>query len=252
MWKQFIKDGKAYYFEVAYPVPFVQNGKTSLVSREQHLIDQGYMPIFDRRKLSWINGRAGTAILENDAHPPDNIIDLQNEIKSYNENPRAKHLHLQYCSLHPEQLKELNKHVEGRQIKNILIDSLFKNIAQFRYVIKHSFSNFIDVNFFINSRGSLIETLQYEVAKNMNKYEMRNSYYKHGGNDIPYFNDLYYTLYKNFVYEIDGDIMKRIKINAGYEKCDVYYDGDYHFMKGDYKIDDSDIMPKEKKSMWEE
>lgn len=242
MWKEFYKDGQVFTFEM-------NHFYSGIKDRERSLIDDGYLPVFDRRKLHYINGRSGTAILENDSHPTDEMIALQNEIKSYSNFKSIKHL--QYCNLHPEHLKELNKLIKEQNIKNILIDSLFKDIKQFRFIINNLFSNHTEINFFINSHGSLIKTLQDELDNNMDKYEIRNPYYTHGKNNKPYFNDLTFTLMKNNIYEVEGDLMKRIKCTAGFEKCEVEYRNTFKWMTGDYKTNDADIEPGEQKSKWD-
>lgn len=242
MWKEFYKDGKAYTFEM-------NSMYSGIKDREELLISEGYTPIFDRRTLHYINGRSGTAILENEGYPTDEMIALQNEIKSYSNFKSIKHI--QCCNLHPEHLKELKVLIDEKNVKNILIDSLFKDIKQFRFIVKHLFSNCTEINFFINSHGTLIKTLQEELDENMDKYEIRNPYYKHGANNKPYFNDLVFTLMKNNIYEVDGDLMKKIKCLAGYDKCEVSYNGVFKFIKGQYKTNDTDIEPIEQKSKWE-
>lgn len=242
MFKEFYKEGKVFTFEMNPHFCRIEN-------REELLISEGYIPVFDRRKLNYINGRSGTAILENDASPTEEMVNLQDEIKSYSNFKSIKHV--QYCNLHPEHIKELKKLIEDKNVKNILIDSIFKDINQFRFIVKNLFSHFTEINFFINSHSTLIDTLRFELDNNMDKYDIRNPYYRHGGNDKPYFNDLTFTLMKNNIYEVDGDLMKRIKCEAGYEKCEVKYSGIFKFMKGQYKTDDTDVLQPEKKSKWE-
>jgi hypothetical protein len=241
MWKEFYKDGQVYTFEMYL-------GRKN---KEEELISQGYTPVFDRRLLTFTNSLTnGTAILENDIKVPDTLLDLQNEIKRLNNLKRMQHK--EYTSLHPAQLSELKELIEDRQIKNIIIDSLFEDIDQFRYAIANVFSYFMDINFFINSHGSLIELLQNEFDNNMDKYKVVNSYYTHGGNDKPWFNDLTFTILKNNIYEYDNfaQVMKRIKCKVGYDKCEAVYDGKYKWMRGSYKTDDTDIIPSEPKSIW--
>lgn len=242
MWKEFYKEGQAFTFEVNS----MYNG---IKDREEKLISEGYLPIFDKRLLSFISNRGGTAILENDNLPPADLKTLQNEIAV---NSFKKSIHKTYCKLNTLQADELKKLISDREIKNILIDSLFQDLEQFRYLIKNVFSFFTDINFFINSHGTLIKTLQSELDTNMDKYAIRNPYYTHGGNNKPYFNDLVFTLMKNNIYEVDGDLMKRIKVNSGYEKCEVSYKGTFKWMKERYKTDDTDIEPIERKSQWAE
>lgn len=242
MWKEFYKDGKAYTFDIY---------KSFKNDREAELISDGYIPIFDRRLLFFSNSsNCGSAILENDAVVPDSLVELQNEIKSQCGLDRIKHM--QYTSLHPLHLKELKKLIEAREIKNILIDSLFRDIEQFRYAIKNVFSYFLDINFFINSHGTLLKLLHDEIDNYMDKYEVRNSYYTLSGNGKPWFNDLTFTLIKNNIYEIDewSHEMNRVKFKAGYDKCEVYLDGRYKWMQGKYTTDDTDLNISEAKSIW--
>jgi hypothetical protein len=86
----------------------------------------------------------------------------------------------------------------------------------------------------------------------MDEYDMRNSYYTRGPEQQEYFNDLTFTLIKNRIYEFDVNdgIMKRIKFRATYEKCEVFYEGKYKFMFGDYETDDSDVRMEEEKPKW--
>lgn len=242
MWKEFYKDGQVFTFEM-------NHFYSGIKDREQIIVDDGYLPVFDRRKLHYINGRSGTAILENDSYPTDEMIALQNDIKSYSNFKSIKHV--QYCNLHPEHLKDLKVLIDEKNVKNILIDSLFNDIKQFRYIIKNLFCLCTDMNFFIKSHGTLLKTLEDELDNNMGEYEIRNPYYTHGKNNKPYFNDLTFTLMKNDIYEVDGDLMKKIKCSAGYEKCEVEYSNIFKFIKGDYKTNDADIELVEQKSKWE-
>jgi hypothetical protein len=122
MWKDFYKDGKVCTYEMNY----MYSGKRD---REERLIADGWLPVFDCRTLSFNNGRSGSLILENDPTPPDDIINLQNELirQSYH-----KCIHKQYCCLHPAHVQEIKALIKDREVKNILIDSLFKDRDQLR------------------------------------------------------------------------------------------------------------------------
>jgi hypothetical protein len=242
MWKEFYKNGEVYTYEMNY----MYSGKRD---REERLIADGWLPVFDRRTLSFNNGRAGSIILENDHTPPDSIINLQKELITQS---HPKCTHNQYCCLHPGHVPEIKKLIEAREVKNILIESLFKDRDQLRYIIRYIFSNYLDINFLIDSKGSLIETLQDELDNHMDQYDMRNSYYVRGPEQQPYFNDLTFTLLKNRVYEYDvnSGTMQRIKFRATYEKCEVFYEGKYKFIFGNYETNDDDISIKEEKPKW--
>lgn len=240
MLKDFYKDGDVFEFYL----------NTSLTKRkEEELILEGYTPVFDNRKLHWNNGRGGSLILENDINPPNDLVKLQTSIKDKN---NISSIHKIYNNLHPAHIPIIKQDIEtgGRkQVRNILIDSLFKDIKQFRYVIEKLFADYTEMNYFINSHGTLIDILNEEFDKNMDKYTVRNPFYVHGRSGKPYFNELYFTCYKNYIYEIQGDIMKRIKVRTGYEKCEAYYEGEYKFIFGDYKAITE--QNNEKKSKWD-
>jgi len=148
-------------------------------------------------------------------------------------------------------LEELNGLIKDKNVKNILIDSLFKDRKQFRYIISNVFSSYTKLNFFINSHGSLLNVLQDELDNYMDMYEVRNPYYTHGGNEKPYFNDLTFTFFRNNVYEMDGDIMKHIYIEAGYHKCVARYGKDYKFISHPYHVEDDDNIQTNSKSKWD-
>lgn len=247
-WKEWYKDGKVYTFEMNR---FLHgHTKTLYADREEQLIAEGYTPVFDRRKLNWMNGRGGSLILENDPTPDASIAEFQHEFMR--QFPKSEHQ--VFTSLDPRHVPIIKKLVmeEPRQVRNILIDSMFKDRDQFRHLIIHLFSHFIDVNVFVKSRGALLEVLKDEVANHMDKYPIRNTYYTYGIKSIPYFNELAFALIKNNVYEIGEKYatMERIKFKSSYEGLTVEHKGTYQWMVGDYSTDDTEITPPEQKSKW--
>ena len=91
----------------------------------------------------------------------------------------------------------------------------------------------------------------------MDKYPVRNPYYKHQ-NGEPWFDELAFTIIKNYIYDAEFDdngnldILKRIEFKNEYNNQSVEYTKKYKFVYGDYKIDWSDIESEEKeeKSKW--
>jgi len=239
--KEFYKDGQVYDFDVNRM--FVEDREKGFNNREEVLIADGYMPVFDKRTMHYETGKGGSIILENDVTPPVNMIDLQDQLKD-----DFSKTHKQFTSLHPGHFTEINQLLKDRVVKNILIDSLFEDVEQFRYVIIKCFSGFTDVNYFINSHGQLIQRLQDEVENNMDKYPVCNSYYKHANGEC-WFNELTFTLIKNNIYEFDGKTAKRIKFKTESNKNIVLYDGEYKWINENYPVIDGDRVP-EKKSKW--
>lgn len=242
MWKEFYKNEKCFTFEMNRFYSGIEN-------REEKLIKDGYIPIFDRRRLSYLNGKGGSIILENDIEATSKIISFQEELKHLDFSKNNSHILI--SSIHKNHIPSIKKQIEEKRVKNIIIDSAFKDIKQFRFLIINLFSFFTDLNFFIISRDSLLKLLKNEVKDNMQQYPIRNPYYKYGKDNIPYFNDLFFTLYKNDVYEMEDDIFKQINITVAYEGIEVFYNKSFKWMRGNYTTDDSDITPIDQKSKWE-
>jgi len=166
--KEFYKNGTVYTFEMKY----WYNPETEQwdINREKNLIDNGFIPVFDKRTLHYNNGKNGSVILENDIVVPQELLDFQKEFIG---DGTKTTIHKQYTSLRPEHLKEIKQLITDRNVKNILIDSLFQDIEQFRYVIKHLFCWFTEINYFIQS-PTIFDILKNEFENNMDKYDIRN------------------------------------------------------------------------------
>ena len=82
----------------------------------------------------------------------------------------------------------------------------------------------------------------------MDKYPVRNAYYKHANGEC-WFNDLTFTLLKNNVYEFAGKTAKRIKFKTESNKNIVVYDGEYKWMYDSYQCIDGDAIS-QKKNKW--
>jgi hypothetical protein len=240
MWKEFYKDGKVYTVETRHVFFGVK-------SREAELMEQGYEPVFDRRRLHYLNGKGGTVILENALVAPYYLTQFQKEIDAYH---GKNHTSKIYTCIHPGHVPQINQLIKDHQVKNVIIDSLFEDRVQFRALIIKLFCNHTDVNFFINSRNTLVDVLNDELTHYMAKYPVRNSYYKN-------FNDLTFTILKNHIYEMNFsetdemgiDAMTKIDISDARDK--VAYGQRYKFMFGNYDSDNSDICPPDKKSKWD-
>lgn len=250
MWQEWYKEGKVFTFEM-YAPHFCEIHKTFRClehpDREYDLLSKGFMPVFDRRWLHKINGKSGAVILENDTFAPERLVKFQEEIVNFSFKPSEQKI---FTSLHPNHLPEIMELIDNKKVKNILIDSLFKDIEQFRFLINKLFCNYTDLNFFIYSRGALFDVLKEELNNHMDKYPVRNSYYKN-------FNDLTFTLLKNYIYEIDfeGSDTVLTATRIKYERIEntIEYGKKFKVMHGQYKTDDSDIFPEEtKKSKWTE
>lgn len=242
MWKEFYKDGKVYTKETTG-----WSDNSFETTKEESFLKNGYTLVFDRRELSYINCKSGTLVLENDVSISKRMEWLQNEFDSHA--LTKKHVSEQITCLHPSHVKHIKKLLDDKLVKNILIDSMFQDKDQFRFLINNLFCHYTDLNFFILSHGHLEKLVSEEIKNNMRKYKVRNSYYKN-------FNDLTFTLHKNNIYELnfDGDVLDYI---TRLELMDMQSDEirfsettKYKFMVGKYDTDDSDITPSDSKSVW--
>jgi len=255
MLQDWYKDGMAYQFEM---YKYFTN-KDEYEHRDKVLLREGYLPVYDRRNLSFPHHLPqGSAILENDSVCPEYLINLQNDIsQGYGANRIIPDIKEQMTSFNPGHIPILKEHVlNKRKVKNILIDSLFKDIDQFRYVVIKCFADFIGCNFFINSHGSLIDTLNKELKENMDKYPIRNPYYTHQ-NGEKWFNELTFTIIKNKIYEIevvDGKVeyLTRLKFQNGYNTHSVILGQKQKYLYGNYKTEKPDEeVEKPKSNKWE-
>jgi hypothetical protein len=251
MLQEWYKDGKVYTFEMLYKV-CISEGVFS--ERKDVLISDGYLPVFNHFDFFNIRGCNGTTILENDIVCTEPMLALQDYLKKYS---TKSTIHENFTSLHPGQIPRIKELIDSHKVKNILIDSLFQNIDQFRYMITKCLADFIDVNIFIKS-ATLMEVLNDELTNHMDKYPVRNPYYKHADGTC-WFNELVFTLKKNNVYELvydannDLEFIKPVNFQLGYNKRSVEYaEVPFVFIKEPYKSDDSDIIPKEKTNVWKQ
>lgn len=234
------KDGKAYEFDMRRM--FSDAGEYE--HRDKILLREGYVPVYDRRLLSYPNTSAqGSVILENDPTCNPYLLKFQDDIcKGWGIHDTKE----QMTGFHPEHVPVLKECVKGKKVRNIIIDSAFNSMDQFRYVIVKCFADFVDVNFFINSHGRLIKILRDELKNNMDEYPVRNPHYVHQ-NGKQWFNELTFTIIKNNIYEIeldgyDGnvDYVTKIEFHNGYNECDVAYGQRQKYLYKGYQTDSSD------------
>lgn len=77
--QEFYKDGQVYDFEMSRL--YVEDKEKGFQNREEVLIADGYMPVFDKRTLHYETGKGGSLILENDFIPPRELTDFQDLLK---------------------------------------------------------------------------------------------------------------------------------------------------------------------------
>src|ERR1039457_5188580 len=131
MLQDWYKDEKCYQFEM---YKFFTN-KDDYEHRDKVLLREGYFPIYDKRNLTFPHHvPQGSAILENDAVCPEYLINFQNDISTgYGPYGKIPDIKEQMVLFNPAHIPILKEHVDKLKVKNILIDSLFKDIDQFRY-----------------------------------------------------------------------------------------------------------------------
>ena len=115
---------------------------------------------FDTRYLININGKSHLIILENDTIIPSELNNFSNYISTIGlgklPNIKREFLDLEKSSNKNGYDKYLYDYLIDNKIKNVLIDSIFKNKIQFEHLAKKVFRFTNDINILINSHGVLL------------------------------------------------------------------------------------------------
>lgn len=163
-------------------------------------VKDGFVELFDTRYLNDIRGRCDTLVLENDVYPPDYLVKMAEEISKLRHNPKLAKLRLA-CSLSPDHVKDILSELTKDRVgnvnwyNNVLIDSLFQDGEQFRFIVNKLF-NKADINyrltFIINSHGTLIDTLNNfseakdEFSETIKRFVQRHRIYDMSDENDPY------------------------------------------------------------------
>ena len=116
---------------------------------------------FDERYLHNIQGNSNTIILENDAIVPDCLYNMAEYVSNtgFRGNIFQPFLDLSKSSSKEGYDKYLYEYIENNKIKNVFIDSIFKDRVQFENIAKNVFRWVLDVNIFINAHNTLLDIL---------------------------------------------------------------------------------------------
>ncbi len=237
MWKEYFKEDKVYVYELD---PIYNGG---IEKQELALLKDGFLPVFDRRNLSYQNGRAGSLILENGLDIQERVASFQKEIAYCN---LKNHVIDQFKQFQPSNIPDIKKLLDEHRVKNIIIESHFKDILQLRHLIINLFSCYTELNLFISSDDKFIEVLNDELENNMLKYPVRNKPYNQH-------NDLTFALSKNNIYEIQfNSTVETMKVISFTDNKFVRleYSSTLKFMNGDYKCDYSNVEEADKRYKW--
>lgn len=137
---------------------------------KEFITSNNYIEVFDGRKIHDINGKANTIILENDTMTPELIYNFAKHLanKQYGLVPNVfrEFLGINKSSDKEGQIKYILDYIRDNRIKNICIDSLFRDLDQFRLFCELCLNRLYKVNLFINSHGTLLDTLNSHFLKN--------------------------------------------------------------------------------------
>ena len=133
---------------------------------------------FDTRYLRNIQGKSNTIILENDTIVPEDIYKLAEYTSSVGFHGNSGNIFRPFLDLAKSSNKEgydkyLYDYIIDNKIKNVFIDSIFKDRTQFEFIAKNVFRWTVGVNVLIYSHNLLLDilneyTLDEEIKRTLN------------------------------------------------------------------------------------
>lgn len=129
-----------------------------------------YIELFDDRKITNINGKSHTIVLENDTFVPEQMHTFASKISKYGSgktgNIYQEFLGINKSSNKEGQIKYLLDYIKDNKIQNICIDSIFNDLEQFKLFCELCLNRVFDLNIFINSHSTLLNLLNTEFKTN--------------------------------------------------------------------------------------
>ncbi len=137
---------------------------------DSYIKENKYIECFDSRKLTNISGKSHTIVLENDTMIPEEIEQFAESLSKIGggltSNIYQPFLGINHSSHKEGQIKHILDYIRDNGIQNICIDSLFIDLEQFELFCKLCLNRLYRINLFVNSHGTLLNTLNTNFLKN--------------------------------------------------------------------------------------